>query len=410
MKIVASAAMAALLISVMPSAASVTAAGSGRARVRPADVGVVVPFELANKTIYIRVEVGGKPLWFILDTGIKYTVIDLETARKLALPLDDPVPVGGGGTATVTGNLLKGGKVVLPHVPGGDFPLFLALPLDDLARLSGRDVSGVIGFDLFSRFVVEVDYRARRIVLHDPARYRYGRQGASLPITFNAAGHPVVGGEVIDGRGPPMAGRFVFDIGSGATVILNRPFVEQGRFLVGGRSTVPWLAGYGIGGGVNGRVGRIDAFRIGPYLLPQPVAIFSQAPAGAFSGSEEQGNIGAGLLDRFRIILDYPQKRIILKPESGLGRRFDYEKTGVMLTTPGPPYTTYQVEAVADPSPAWAAGIRPGDRLVAVNGRPAASFTLSALREKLQQERKLRLTIERNGRRFETTLTPRPMI
>lgn len=409
MKIVARAAVAALLLLDVTQAAALAEGRQSGAPAKAAEAGVAVPFELANKDIYVRVEVRGRPLWFILDTGVKYTVIDLQTARKLALPLGDPVPVGGGGAATVNGNLLKGEDAVLPRVPGGTFPLFLALPLDDIARRAGHEVSGIIGYDLFSRFVVEIDYKAGRIFLHDPAGYNYRGHGASFPITFNPAGHPVIGAEVVDG-GRARAARFVFDIGSGATLILNRPFVEKEGFLAGGRPTVPWLAGYGIGGGVAGRVGRIEALRLGPFLLPQPVAIFSQSAVGAFAGSDEQGNIGAGVLDRFRLILDYPHKRIVLEPAAPLDRRFDYDKSGVMLATPGPPYTIFRVEAVADASPGQAAGLRVGDRLIAVNGRPAAGFTLSTLRTMLQEKRKLRLTIERGGRQFDTMLTPRAMI
>jgi hypothetical protein len=410
MKNLARAAAAALLLNLISSPAAAHAEARGGAAARSADGGYAVPFELANDTIYLRVAISGQPHWFILDTGVKYTVIDLETARRLALPLGDPVPIGGGGAVTVTGYLLRGSGIVLPRVRGGAFPLFLALPLDDLARRSGHEVAGIIGFDLFSRFVAEIDYHAQRIVLRDPARYIYRGRGTSLPITFNAAGHPVIGGEVIDGPRPPMAGRFVFDIGSSATLILNRPFVEQGGFLAGGRATLPWLEGYGIGGAVDGRVGRIDAFRIGPFLLRQPVAIFSRAASGAFAGSEEQGNVGAGMLDRFRIILDYPHRRIILEPGRRLGRRFDYGKSGLALTTPGPPYTIFRVNAVAEASPGQAAGIRAGDRLAAVNGHPAAALTLSAARTMLQQQRRLRLTIDRDGRQFDTVLTPRPRI
>ena len=335
---------------------------------RPAIVGLAVPIELANKTIYIRVAVAGKPLWFILDTGVDRNVIDLDVARKLSLPLGDPVQVGGGGAATLTGYLVKTGEVVVPPHGGSASAIFIALPLDDLARLSGHEVSGIIGAQLFSRFVVEVDYKAHLLRLYDPAHYRYRGHGATLPITFNSSGHPVIAAAVVGDDARPLAGRFVFDIGSGATVILNRPFVDKNGFLGAGRRTVPWLAGHALGGGVAGQVGRIKAFTIGPFTLRDPVVIFSQATAGAFAGADEQGNVGSGLLERFKIILDYPHKRIVLERTPGLDRPFEYDQSGITWTAAGPGFSEFQVTGVADNSPGAAAGIRAGDVLVTVNG------------------------------------------
>jgi len=54
---------------------------------------VTIPFQLVNKTIFIQVMVAHKPLWFVLDTGDKYAIIDLSTAKSLGLELGDQVPV-----------------------------------------------------------------------------------------------------------------------------------------------------------------------------------------------------------------------------------------------------------------------------------------------------------------------------
>jgi hypothetical protein len=45
----------------------------------------------------------------------------------------------------------------------------------------------------------------------------------------------VVRAQVIDDIGPPVDGTFVFDIGSGAALILDTPFVDKERFLQSGR-------------------------------------------------------------------------------------------------------------------------------------------------------------------------------
>ena len=403
---VIAAALAAALLP-MPAAAAPRA---GPARHQAAARGEIsIPFESANKTIFIRALVGGRPFWFVLDTGDKYTIVDLAVARTLGLPMGDPVDVGGGGNAAITGNFIKGGTVVLPQVKGLALPIFLAIPLTELASASGHELAGVLGFDFISKFVVEIDYRAHRIVLRDPATYLYRGPGQSLPIRsmppairWSRAGS--------SGRGrPKLSVDLVLDIGSSAPLILNRPFVAA-QGLLAGRPTIKWLTGRAVGGEAAGRVGRLSGLQLGRFTITDPVVIFAQAEHGAFASNEEQGNIGSAILEKFRLILDYRRSRCILEPTPVLPKAIDYEKSGLIVTSTGGDFKTFVVDAVAEDLPAAAARIETGDVVVAIDGRPAAEHSLSDLREMLQQERPLRLTLARRGRRFEATIRPKRLI
>ena len=71
---------------------------SGKQQADEPNKDVTIPFQSVNKNIFIQVSVAhSKPLWFVLDTGDKYAVIDLFIAKLLELELGDQVPVGGGG-------------------------------------------------------------------------------------------------------------------------------------------------------------------------------------------------------------------------------------------------------------------------------------------------------------------------
>jgi len=384
------------------------ASGAHAAEARRGDV--VLPFQSVNRTIFIRVTVSGRPLWFVLDTGDKYAVIDLAIARSLGLPLAAPVAVGGGGKQTVTGYLLKGSPFGVPQIRGFSQPLFLALPLDDLARFSGHQFAGVLGFDFISRFVVEIDYRRHRITLHDKDGYRYGGAGQAFPLTFNAAAHPQIAARVLDGSAEPVDGTFVVDIGSGAGLILNRPFVEAQGFLATGRPVVPWLEGRGLGGGVDGAIGRVAGLGLGAVTIRDPVTVFSRAESGPFASAEAQGNIGAAILEKFRVILDYPRSRMILEPNDQLGRPMAYDRSGLVLSAEGADYRRFKVEAVAEGSPASEAGIEAGDRLVSIDGRPASRFALSEIRHLFQQTVTRRLGFLRDGGAYAVRLKPRTRI
>lgn len=74
----------------------------------------------------------------------------------------------------------------------------------------------------------------------------------------------------------------------------------------------------------------------------------------------------------------------------------------------GVPEFRLVVAEVLPGSPAEQAGLRPGDRLLAVDGDPLAEWPELVQRVQSSPGRPLRLTVERAGQRLELTVTPRP--
>lgn len=72
----------------------------------------------------------------------------------------------------------------------------------------------------------------------------------------------------------------------------------------------------------------------------------------------------------------------------------------------GRPFTPPVVGEVLPDTPAAAAGLQPGDRIVAVEDEPVESFEQLQLLVRDRPGEPLRFTIERQGRRFEVTVTP----
>jgi hypothetical protein len=374
---------------------------------------VTIPFQLVNKTIFLQVVVGSRPLWFVLDTGDKYAIVDLSIAKSLGLELGDQVTVGGGGKQAVMGNFVKNSSFHVDGLEGFSQPLFLAVPLDELANLHGHEFAGVLGFDFLKNFVVEIDYLTHILTLYDASAYQYRGDGESLPITFNAAAHPEVRAQIIDDKGSAVDGTFVVDIGSAATLIMNTPFVEKQGFLQSGRPTVHWLegaSGGGVGGSIEGSVGRIKGFKLGPFRIDNPVTVFSQASSGAFASADAQGNVGAGILEKFKVILDYSRKKIIFEPNSQFNKPLEYNRSGFFLTSSGQNYKIFTIKAIADNSTASEAGLRAGDILTIINGHPSADYTLSQLRSMFQDAKECDLTVERGHEHLRVRLTLRAVI
>jgi hypothetical protein len=370
-----------------------------------------IPFELATRHIIVPVSVNGsRPLSFVLDTGANGALIRSDVARELGLAMEGRLNVGGAGPGTQSGQFVRRATWTLAGLAGFSQPLTVALPLTELPAAMGRPVDGIIGGQFIQQFVVEVDYQAKTLRLHDPAAFSYRGSGESMPIDFVNVTHPVVTAIVTPAGGTPIERRFLFDIGSGGAVILHSPFVAEQKLLGPGSKTIQAIGGAGAGGRTAGRIGRIESLRLGSFTIQQPIAMFSQDQAGALANPALAGNIGSQIAMRFRLFLDYGRRRLILEPSAIFDQPFDRAFSGLALRAQGADFRTFRVHEVLDDSPATDAGIREGDIIAAVDDVPSSRLTLSDVNNLFEVAATYTLTIQRGSETLRVTLTPRRMV
>ena len=372
---------------------------------------IVVPFELVTRHIMIRVTINNsRPLWFIFDTGDKVAIVDLELAKSLGLSLHGEVNVGGAGAGTVKGATVRNAAVSVIGNETNPQPVMLAIPLDRLESRFGHDIDGIIGADFIRQFVVEIDYSARVLRLHDKNKFSYSGPGDTLPLTFIHGGYPIIDAEVVvDGRAP-IKGRFILDFGSGASLALHTPFVKEHNLPSPSQKTIRAMGGGGVGGQVTGRSGRISALRMGKFQIESPLTLFSADQAGALATEEIQGNIGAMILSKFKALLDYGRDRIILEPNSTFKDPIVPASNGLKLVADGSDYKTFRIDELLEQSPATEAGLQKDDIILSVDGRPASELTLTSLHELLEKPVPHKLSIRRGGQTIPITLTPRRLV
>ncbi len=108
--------------------------------------------------------------WFIFDTGAGSSAITTSAVAKLGLQPVGSVPaVGVGGV--VESPLYRMISLELGPVKL-DRSIMVGLDLSFLTGLLGRPIGGIIGFDLITRCVVELDVQDAGISLHDPSQFR----------------------------------------------------------------------------------------------------------------------------------------------------------------------------------------------------------------------------------------------
>ena len=393
------------------AAIPVAALQSSQATAKATSAPVTIPFELNGRHILLKGKVNGQPLSFVLDTGDQVAIVDLDVAKRLNLELTGEARVGGAGASTSTGSMVKNATFTLDGLDGFSQPVRMAFPLGRvLSPRAGRPFEGIIGEEFIKQFVVEIDYLAKVLKLHNKESFAYNGPGESVPIKFNH-GHPILDAEVTPvGSATPLKGKFVLDIGAGLALALHSPFVVENRLLGPDAKTIRSLGGAGAGGETTGQLGRVTELKIGNYTIKSPITLFSQDKAGAFANDQLAGNIGARVANKFRLFLDYGRNRVIFEPNSNFAAPYDFAQAGVSVIAEGDDYRTFRVRAVLENSPASEAGLQKDDVITTVNGKSATEFTLPNLNEMFERPVPYKLTIRRGEQTLQLTLTPRRLV
>jgi hypothetical protein len=177
---------------------------------------------------------------------------------------------------------------------------------DLIIRGFGREVAGTCGYDLFSRAVVELDAQENSLVLHDPEAYTLpSGRWESLALNHKV---PCVRCGFEGGR----EGLFQLDTGAAnrdnLLVVFHAPAVERLKLLED-RKVTPIQVG-GVGGLVPARMGKITDFELGGHEFKNVTGLFMQSHEGALADPYTLGTFGGALLAPFKIVFDYPHRRI----------------------------------------------------------------------------------------------------
>jgi hypothetical protein len=361
------------------------------------------PFQLINNHIYADVAVDGiGPYTFIFDTGGE-NVLAPRLAKRLGLKSEGQMEGRGAGSGHMDMGLTKVAKLELGKAAVKD-QIFIVAPLDALAPAEGVDLPGMIGFQVFRRFVTRFDYGARTLTLIDPAAFDAKDAGVAIPFKFN--GNTI---EIQASYGG-IAGNYTIDTGSRSSVTLSAPFAAAHN-LYRGATAVDAVTGWGIGGPTRSRVLRGQTLSLGPETVKKPVVEVSTDKLGAMADPSIAGNIGAAILKRYVVTLDYGRQTMYLKPVVTPVDDLDtFDRAGLWINQAPDGLAVVDVTKGA---PADQAGLKPGDVIVAVDGKPAKSLRLDKVRKQLRDQApgtRVMLTVRRGGAQKDLAITLRDLI
>ncbi|MFK7905709.1 MAG: aspartyl protease family protein [Chitinophagales bacterium] len=361
---------------------------------------VKIPIKTYHNLILIPVRINNSmEMNFILDTGVKTTIftepllaefLSLGSTRKINI-----IGLGEGDAiqASVASNL----SISLPEGIEGKGMSIVILPENTISFSSmfGQPVYGIIGYEIFKHFVIEIDYYNSYIRLYKPNKYKV-KKGTIIPIQIEHT-KPYIETTVIAENGTEKT-RLLIDTGASQAISLWHE--DVGVPL----KTIDAFLGQGLSGNIFGRLGRIKGFQIGEFHFENVVAAYPEASSLNMirDPSEWQGNLGAAILKRFSVTFDYSNSRIILRKNANYNKPFTYNISGIELLVNGPGYKEYEVTHIRKGSPAEKAGLMVGDLLLAVNSFKTYNSNIGEIYSRLNRKagKKVYMKFMRKGEVF----------
>ncbi|WP_413290929.1 aspartyl protease family protein [Bdellovibrio sp. HCB337] len=334
-----------------------------------------IPFELIDNRIFMQIHLNGQgPFAMVLDTGAS-NIFDTSLVRRLGLSTSDSGLANGGGAnsvATTSGQvaLMSFGNVSLSNQK------FLAMDLSAMKNAIGFPrLDGFIGYEVFSQYVVEINYDTKTLSFLDPSTYNYQGTGTVVPFEFHGT-TPVVHVN-LDG----IAGLFWLDTGDRSSMTLTTPFIRRNNLVSVYQPPFEMITGWGVGGALSTYLVRTKNITFAGENISNAIVRLPTATTGGMAVDYGiAGTLGNGILKKFNTVVDYKRKRVILERNTLYSQPDLADRSGMWLIQAG---ANLQVLDVVKDGPAWQAGLRQGVYITAVEGKPTASISLPDLRTQL---------------------------
>jgi hypothetical protein len=353
-----------------------------------------ITFRNIKNLIVIPVMVNGKgPYNFVLDTGVgpmiitEPSIIDSLNFSKLRR-----IVISGLGVETVEAFVSQNIHVQIGRARADYMPT--AILKEDFFNLSGHlgiKIYGLIGYNFFNSFIVDIKYSQNRVVFAVfDAKVKY--KGNKLPIDIENQKPYLMTKIEVPGLGLVPA-RLLMD--TGASHALSMEMLNGTAFPIPEKKIKANL-GMSLSGQIKGYVGRINQISLGNYHFKEVVSGFPdfETISQKIDLKFRNGNLGGELLRKFDVQFNYREKFIYLKPNSFSKVPFEHDMLGMVVYLDQNEFKRVIIGEIDENSPAERAGLCPNDEILGVNFKSIEFYSLNELTEMFRSKADRNLIFE----------------
>ena len=355
--------------------------------------GVVrVPMTYHGSEVFVRAKVGGREVWALLDSGASITALD--ATAPIASAFTPAVEMtGSGATQKVrfgVGELatIEIGNLKASHVPAA------SVPIPALDAFGEKRPELILGYSFFASAAILVDYAHGQVAFNRGSDGLFAKNVENRAMSLRLLKSKLVADGELDGAVAP----FEIDTGNAGGLDLYKKWASA-HDMPGTRPNMSMKGRFGVGAGETTSVFfRYAKGSLGPIRFDDRVAHISDPP----DPGDIAGLAGNDVLSRCdAIVFDLEKRKLFLEgkcdrqtPERKMGWRVEKRPD------PASPDRPWVVGGMWPGSPADKAGVKVGDRLVEVGGKPAGNAIEAVWAVEAGPEgTKVSIVVLRNGKK-----------
>lgn len=399
-----------------------------------------IKFKLVNNIIVLPVELNGVKLSFVLDTGVSrpilFSLIDIDSVLLKDREASLLQGLGNNGVINAIksrGNIIKIGNTIAVNK---DISVVFDESINFTPRL-GVPVHGIIGYDVFKDFIVEINYSGQFIKLYNSNTLinKKSSKWSKIPIEIiNKKPYLKANVKLEDEQ---QEVKLLIDTGGGDALWLFEHSDE--KIKIPQEKFFDDFLGKGLSGAIYGKRSKVKNFALASYILNDVNVAYPDSLSLDTSKilKDRNGSISGNILKRFNIIFDYGNGDLWLKKNGNFKKPFYYNNSGITLEQRGfrvvkelqesqrsdgygrkveggnngidltSRYSfvlkpSFKVVELRENSNAYKAGVKLDDVIIAVNGRKTSGMTLQDVNSYFYNKKGniLRLQIDREGSRL----------
>lgn len=389
-----------------------------------------IPFKLVSNLIVIPVKVNGTELSFLLDTGVKETILfNVSRIDSIALNSAEVFSIKGANDVKVNALKSRDNILEVENLKSNNQTVYVAFNQEsNLSAYLGEEIHGILGYHFFKDFIVEFAYDHQYVKVYEKGVFKNKWKRYKEVDIKLSKGKPYVkaklGGDVVD--------NFLLDTGMSDGLWVFREDTVSTNFF----GYYEDYLGMTVSGEIKGKRSKIkelgfvgETFNEVKISYPHMHLLSEELK----NFSERAGSIGGDLLKRFTIVFDYSSSKMYMKPNKHINDPFYYNKSGLAIRQDGAAnkknndneliknlkdnnFISYVdltyllapefiIDHVRENSPAAKVGILKDDILLEVNGNKTHKYNLKTLNSFFydKDNKEIKIKLQRKGQVLEKT-------